>query len=160
MKVLLVNWSWYPSGGDWTYVQNLHALYSNNGYEIVSLSTNNKRNLTTNPNSYFINSPDYKALNKNKNIYNGFRAVKNSIVSNEALKIVEEILATHKIEVAHLHNIHHYITPSIIWKLKKAGVKIIWSLHDYKIICPESLFISHDTICEKCITGNFYHCAL
>lgn len=158
MKVLLVNWSWYPTGGDWTYVNNVRTLYEKQGYEIIPFSTVNEKNVTENGPAYFIDSPDYKQLNKNKNIYNGLKAIKNSIVSFNAVKKIEEVLATHDISIAHLHNIHHYITPAIIWKLKKAGVKIIWSLHDYKIICPESQFISNGKVCEKCIGGGFYHC--
>lgn len=159
MKILLINWSWYATGGDWTYVNNLKTLYEKNGYEVIPLSTRNEKNFKTTSPAYFINSPDYKFLNKNKNVINGLKAIKNSVVSFEALKTIDEILESHDIKIAHLHNIHHYITPAIIWKLKKAGVKIIWSLHDYKIICPESSFISNGKICEKCMTGNFYQCA-
>ncbi|CAN5805007.1 glycosyltransferase family 4 protein [soil metagenome] len=159
MKVLLVNWSWYPTGGDWTYVNNVRALYEKQGYEIIPFSTINEKNIEEKGPAYFIDSPDYKLLNKNKNIFNGIKAVKNSIVSFNAVKKIEEVLSQHDIKIAHLHNIHHYITPAIIWKLKKAGVKVIWSLHDYKIICPESQFISKETICEKCIGGSFYHCS-
>ena len=155
MKVLLVNWSWYPTGGDWTYINNLKTLYEKNGYEVISLSTLNEKNVDTDSSAYFTNSPDYKSLNKNKNLYNGLKAVKNSVVSFDALKTISQILEDHDIKVAHLHNIHHYITPAIIWRLKRAGVKIIWSLHDYKIICPERTFVSNGKICEKCITGYF-----
>ena len=160
VKILLVNWSWYPTGGDWTYINNLQTLYEKNGYEVIALSTLNEKNVEVKSPAYFIKSPNYKLLNKNKNLYNGLKAVKNSVVSFEALNAISQILENHDIKIAHLHNIHHYITPAIIWKLKKAGVKIIWSLHDYKIICPESSFISNGKICEKCMTGNFYQCSL
>ena len=160
MKVLLVNWSWYPTGGDWTYIDNLKTLYEKNGYEVISLSTLNEKNVDTDSSAYFTSSPDYKLLNNNKSLYNGLKAVRNSVVSYDALKTVSQILKDHDIKVAHLHNIHHYITPAIIWRLKRAGVKIIWSLHDYKIICPERTFTSNGKICEKCITGNFQQCSL
>jgi len=160
MKVLLVNWSWYPTGGDWTYINNLKTLYERHGHEVISLSTANEKNVETDSSAYFINSPDYKSLNKNKSLLNGLKAVGNSVVSYEALKTVSEILKDHDIKVAHLHNIHHYITPAIIWRLKRAGVKIIWSLHDYKIICPERTFVSNGKICERCITGSFQQCSL
>lgn len=160
MKILLINWSWYPTGGDWTYVDNVRALYEMHGHQVIPLSTVNDKNIPAKQPAYFTSSPDYKQLNKNKNLVNSYKAVKNSIVSSEALKKVEQALAENDIQIAHLHNIHHYITPAIIWKLKKAGVKVIWSLHDYKIICPESLFISNGKICEKCIKGNFFNCAL
>jgi glycosyltransferase involved in cell wall biosynthesis len=160
MKVLLVNWSWYPTGGDWTYINNLKTLYERNGYEIVVLSTSNKKNTTTDYPAYFIDSPDYKQLNKKRNLASGLKALKNSIVSSKALKTIDLILAEHDIQIAHLHNIHHYITPAIVWRLKKANVKVIWSLHDYQIICPQSLFISNGRICEKCMPTKFYQCTL
>jgi glycosyltransferase involved in cell wall biosynthesis len=160
MKVLLVNWSWYPTGGDWTYVSNVKTLYEKNGYDTIPFSTANEKNNETPYSEYFIDAPDYKLLNKKRNIMNGMIAVKNSIVSSQALKKIDQILKEHDIKIAHLHNIHHYITPAIIWRLKKANVKIIWTLHDYQIICPQSLFISHGKICERCINGRFYQCTL
>ncbi|HTF31312.1 MAG TPA: glycosyltransferase family 4 protein [Flavitalea sp.] len=160
MKVLMVNWTWYPSGGDWTYVENLSALYSKHGYEVIPFSTKNERNFDSPYKKYFIDRYDYKDLNKNKNIKNGFRVIKNSIVSTQALNMLDLILSEHNIDVAHLHNIHNYLTPEIIKKLKSRNVKVLWSLHDYKIICPENSFVSNGKICEKCISGKFYECTI
>ncbi|MEP6595595.1 MAG: hypothetical protein ABJA71_06590, partial [Ginsengibacter sp.] len=160
MKILLVNWSWYPSGGDWTYIENVQKLYALNGYEVVPFSTRNKKNFPSAYSDYFVNSHDYKELNKHKNISNGIKALKTSIVSRDAVKKLEDLLNQEEdIKIAHLHNIHHYITPAIIEVLKNRGIKIIWTLHDFKIICPENSFISNGKICEKCMTGDFYHCA-
>ncbi|MCW5916457.1 MAG: glycosyltransferase family 4 protein [Ferruginibacter sp.] len=159
-KVLMVSWAWYPSGGDWTYVQNVQRLYESQGYEVIPFSTNNFRNVPVNGPAYFIDAPDYKELNKNKSLPNVIKAVKNSIVSKNALDAIDQILTEHRIRIAHLHNIHHYITPAIVHRLKKAGVKILWSLHDYQIICPVNTFISHGKICERCITGKYYNCAI
>jgi len=160
MKILLVNWSWYPTGGDWTYIENVNKLYESHGYEIVTFSTHNKRNIPSSYSKYFVNSYDYKELNKHKNISNGFKALRTSIVSKDALTKLYTLLDEHDIKIAHLNNIHHYITPAIIDVLHNRGIKIIWTLHDFKIICPENSFISNGKPCEKCITGNFYHCAL
>jgi glycosyltransferase involved in cell wall biosynthesis len=159
-KVLMVTWAWYPSGGDWTYVQNVQRLYESKGYEVIPFSTINEKNVPTQGPAYFVESPDYKAINKNRSVANAWKVVKNAVVSGNAMDAVEKVLKEHKISIAHLHNIHHHITPAIISRLKKAGVKILWSLHDYKIICPESLFISHGKVCERCMGGKFYNCAI
>ena len=45
MKILLVNWSWYATGGDWTYVENLHKLYEAHGHQVIPFSTHNKKNV-------------------------------------------------------------------------------------------------------------------
>lgn len=158
MKILLVNWSWYPTGGDWTYIENIQKLYELHGHEVIPFSTHNPKNLPSDFSNYFVKSYDFKKLNKDKNISNGIKAIKTSVVSADALEKLEMLLDTYKIDMAHLHNIHHYITPVIIEKLYKRGVKILWTLHDYKIICPENSFVSNGKLCEKCMGGSFYHC--
>lgn len=160
MKVLLVNWSWYATGGDWTYVENLHKLYEAHGHQVIPFSTHNKRNVYSPYSKDFVSAYDFKELNKHKTINNGLKALRTSIISSDALYKLDRILEQHDIKVAHLHNIHHYITPAIIDKLSKRGIKILWTLHDYKIICPENSFVSNGKVCEKCITGAFYNCAI
>ena len=161
MKILFINWSWYATGGDWTYIENAKKLYEANGHEIVPFSTVNKKNVPSAYSDYFVKAYDFKELNKHKNFINGIKVLKTSIVSRDALEKLDRYLTTFTdIKIAHLHNIHHYITPAILELLHKKGVKIIWTLHDFKIICPENSFISNGQICEKCITGNFFNCAV
>ncbi len=160
MKLLLVNWSWYATGGDWTYIENIHKLYETHGFEVIPFSTHNKKNTFSPYSKYFVSAYDFKELNKHKTFSNGIKALKTSVVSSDALNKLDRILEKHDIKFAHLHNIHHYITPAIVEKLHKRGIKIIWTLHDYKIICPENSFVSKGKVCEKCMDGSFYHCAI
>lgn len=160
MKVLLASWSWYPVGGDWTYVENVKRLYESQGYEVVPFSTKNEKNVPTEYDKYFVKAFDYKALNAKKGIRSGFQALKNSVVSLEALRNLDELLRNNEIAFAHLHIIHHWLTPAIVWKLKQYNIPVIWSLHEYKLICPEGSFVSGGKICEKCYQNKFYHCAL
>jgi glycosyltransferase involved in cell wall biosynthesis len=160
VKVLLASWSWYPVGGDWTYVENVKRLYESKGYEVVPFSTKNEKNIPTDYDEYFIKSYDYKVLNANKGIKSGFNALKNSVVSFEALKNLDALLQNNEIAFAHLNIIHHWLTPAIVWKLKQYNIPVIWSLHEYKLICPEGSFVSDGKICEKCYENKFYHCAL
>jgi glycosyltransferase involved in cell wall biosynthesis len=52
------------------------------------------------------------------------------------------------------------LTPSIIPEIRSAGVPIVWTLHDFKLICPENSFYSNGRICEECKGGRFYRCAV
>lgn len=160
MKILLVNWSWYPTGGDWTYVENIHKLYESHGHEVIPFSTHNKKNVFSPFSKNFVKAYDFKELNKHKTLNNGIKALTTSVVSSDALFKLDKILKEHDIKVAHLHNIHHYITPAIVEVLHNRGIKILWTLHDYKIICPENSFVSNGKLCEKCMDGSFYHCAM
>lgn len=160
MKVLLATWTWFPVGGDWTYVENVKTLYENNGYEVIPFSTKNIKNVSNKYENYFVNSYDYKSLNAKKSLSNSFKAIKNAVVSFDALNKIDALLDEHEIDLAHLHIIHHWVTPAIIWKLKKRNIPIVWSLHEYKLLCPEGTFVSNETVCEKCYNQKFYNCAL
>jgi glycosyltransferase involved in cell wall biosynthesis len=59
-------------------------------------------------------------------------------------------------DIAHVQNIHHHLTPSILYALKKANIPIVWTLHDYKLVCPNSTFFYGDSICEKCGKSKYY----
>jgi glycosyltransferase involved in cell wall biosynthesis len=160
MKVLMISWAWRNFGGDWTYVDNVKRLYEDNGYEVIPFSTIHEDNVKNDYEQYFVNSSNYTELNRTKNISNSVNAIKNSVISVDALDKVTQLIEDHEIAFAHLHIIHHHITPGVIWKLKKAGIPIIWTLHEYKLLCPEGHFISNGKICEKCYDHKFYNCAL
>src|SRR5215218_5903413 len=116
-NVLLCTWSWLSVGGDWTYVENVKRLYESHGYDVIPFSTKNEKNVPTPYEKYFITAYDYKALNKSKGIGTGLKALKNSVISFEAMRNIEKLINEHEIAFAHLHIIHHWLTPGIVWKL-------------------------------------------
>lgn len=159
MNILVANWSWYPSGGDWTYVESVVKLYEEKGHTIIPFSMKDDRNFQTPYDDYFIENIDYKKINK-RSISAGIKVVAKSIYSTEAQKNLERLLSDVKIDFAHINVIHHYITPTILKILKARNIPVIWTLHEYTPICPESIFKSHDKICERCIGGAFYNCII
>jgi glycosyltransferase involved in cell wall biosynthesis len=160
MNILLANWTWYPSGGDWTYVDSVMKSYLNHGHTIIPFSMQDERNYSTPFSKYFIDHIDYKTLNKDKSINSGIKILQKSIYSMEAHINLERLLEEHHVDIAHLNNIHNYLTPSIIPLFKKRGIKVIWTLHDYKILCPNTTFLSGEIICEACKGGKYYNCTL
>lgn len=160
MNILMVNWTWYPSGGDWTYIENLSGLYEANGHHIIPFSMNDDQNFPTPYSKYFIDNIDYKKLSKKNKITAGIEVLSKSIYSFEAIKQLKKLLKDHKIGLAHLNLIHRYLTPAILKILKEAKIPIVWTLHDYTILCPESTFFSNNSICEACKGGNFYQATL
>jgi glycosyltransferase involved in cell wall biosynthesis len=157
MNILVVNWTWYPSGGDWTYVESVVNLYEQQGHHVVPFSMKDDRNYPSAYSEYFIENIDYKKIKKSS-LSAGIKVVAKSIYSFEAQKNLERLLTNTKIDFAHINVIHHYITPTILKILKERNIPIIWTLHEYTPICPESTFISHDKICERCFGGAFYNC--
>jgi glycosyltransferase involved in cell wall biosynthesis len=157
----MVNWTWYPSGGDWTYIDNVRKFYESKGHEVIPFSMKDDRNFKTPFDKYFVSNVDYKNLNKHKNPITAARVLKNSLYSNQAKKNIKALLSENKIDLVHLNNIHHYLTPSsIVPEIKQHDIPIIWTVHDYSILCPNTTFISNDKVCERCKTEKYYNCII
>jgi glycosyltransferase involved in cell wall biosynthesis len=160
-NILIANWTWYPSGGDWTYIDNVCRFYESRGHEIVPFSIKDDRNFKTPFEKYVVSNIDYKTLNRKKNPLTAVKVLKNSLYSAEAKRNIRSLLSEHKIDLVHLNNIHHYLTPgSIIPEIKRHNIPILWTVHDYVILCPNTTFISNDQVCERCKVGKYYNCVV
>ena len=160
MNILMVNWSWYPTGGDWTAVENLTNLYQMKGHNVIPFSMKHENNIQTPYEIYFINKIDYRALHSNKTLFTGIKVLHRSIYSKESRTKLNELLNSIKIDIAHIHNIGPQITPSILPLLKQKKIPIIWTLHDYSLLCPATSFYSRGKVCEECKVDKFYKCLI
>jgi glycosyltransferase involved in cell wall biosynthesis len=160
MNLLMVNATWYPSGGDWTYIDSICKIYESNGINIIPFAMKHERNFETPYSQYFVENVDYKELNKDKSLKNGLKVLTKSIFSIEAQQKLELLLSENKVDIVQLNNIHNVQTPSIIPIIKKRAIPIVWRVLDYKLICPNRTFLSNDTICESCFKTKYYNCTL
>ncbi|MGB4399460.1 MAG: glycosyltransferase family 4 protein, partial [Daejeonella sp.] len=160
MNILIANWAWYPSGGDWTYIETISEIYTELGHHVVPFSMKDDRNVSSEYSEYFIDNINYRELNQDRSIESALTVVSKSVYSTEAIHKLKGLLKAVKVDVAHLNLIHHYLTPAIINVLKEHEIPIVWTLHDYTILCPQSTFTSNDKVCEQCKGGNFYRCAV
>ena len=159
MRVLLCSNFYYRRGGDCTYLLALQELLERAGHETAIFSMRHPKNLPCPQERYFVDFIDYADLNQNKNPLNAVKVLSRSIWSRQAQQNLAQLIADWRPDVAHLQNIHAYLTPSIIKTLVRARVPIVWSLHDFKLLCPESHFLNHGRICEECRGGRFWRCA-
>lgn len=160
MNLLMVNATWYQSGGDWTYIESICNIYESKGIKIIPFAMKDERNFETAYSKYFVEKVDYNILNKNKTLKNGLNVLAKSIYSIEAQKKLNSLLSDTKVDIAQLNNIHNVLTPSIIPILKKKNIPIIWRVLDYKLICPNRTFLSNDRVCEACFKTKYYNCIL
>ena len=159
MRVLLCSNFYYRRGGDCTYLLALQALLERNGHETAVFSMRHPLNLPCPHESYFVDFLDYAEMNKAKNLLNAAKVLGRSIWSLQARRNIARLIADWKPDVAHFQNVHAYLTPSILGPLKQAGIPVVWTLHDFKLLCPESHFLSNGRVCEECRGGRFWRCA-
>jgi glycosyltransferase involved in cell wall biosynthesis len=160
MNILVANWTWYPSGGDWTYIDSLCRVYAAHGHRVVPFSLQHERNHPTEFAQYFLPRMDYKEMQSGTSPGKILKVLRSSIYSGEARRQLRRLLTDCRIDVAHLHNINRYLTTSIIPLLHDEGIPIVWTLHDYVLLCPEATFISKGSVCEACKGGRFFECTI
>jgi len=79
------------------------------------------------------------------------------VFSIETWREVGQLVKEHRPDVAHVHNIFPLLSPSIFYVLKRMKVPVVYSVHDYRLLCPNGLFFVNGRICEKCRNGNTVH---
>ena len=75
---------------------------------------------------------------------------------------IRKLIKEHRPNVAHVHNVFPWISPSILPECRRAGVPVVMTVHNYRLVCPNGLHMPkgrHD-ICEKCCGGREYWCVL
>jgi glycosyltransferase involved in cell wall biosynthesis len=158
VRILLCSNFYYRRGGDCTYLFALQALLERQGHETAVFSMRHPQNLPCAQTEYFVDFLDYAELNHAKNPLNAARVLGRSIWSWQARKNIGRLIEDWKPDVAHFQNIHAYLTPSILGPLQAAGIPVVWTLHDFKLLCPESHFLSGGRVCEECRGGRFWRC--
>jgi len=157
MKILQINKFFYLKGGSEKYFFELRHLLKKNNHDVVDFSMKDKKNLPSIYSKYFIEPVDLKNLKsttylKKPNLLFKF------IWNKEAQKKLEILIKKEKPDIAHLHNIHHQISLSILPVLKKYKIPVIQTLHDYQTICPNYKLYSQGKICQKCKRHKYYQC--
>ncbi len=160
MKILIIHRNFFVDGGDSNYAIKLANLLKSKGHQVSIFTIADKRNLKNDFKVYEIPNVFSKSKNTRISELNLFSKIKygiNSIFSIGAYYSLKKLLKKEKFDLIHLQSIHHIITPSILISIKKAEIPVVWTLHDYKLVCPSSNYFTKGSICEKCNGGKYYH---
>lgn len=154
MKILLVDVYYFNKGGAETVCFNTGRLLEEHGHQIVYFTLKWEQNNPSPFSKYFPESKETRRgpLKQVKNLVNYFYHF-------EAAKKLEQLILEEKPDLAHIHLMWGQITPSIFPVLKKHHIPIIYTVHDYRIVCPAYTFRDGSgRVCEDCQGRYFYKC--
>ena len=154
MKVLLVNKYFYPRGGSENVFFDTGQLLREKGHEVIFFSMNHPQNAPSEYNKYFINNIDYEKGGLGNTINVSLKL----LYSVEAKRKIKKLINESRPHIAHLHNIHHQMSPSILDALKHYNIPVVMTLHDYKMICASYTMLHHGNVCEDCKGHKYYYC--
>ena len=133
MRILLIHnryRSASPSGED-VAVDNEHRLLTAAGHEVVC---------------YFRDNDDIGASAAAR-----LGTAASLFWSGRSSREVTALIAAHQPDIAHVHNTTPLISPSVYFACQRAGVPVVQTLHNYRLICPGGLLLRAGRPCEDCV---------
>ncbi len=149
MKILLANKFYYRRGGDCIYVLNLEQLLRKLGHEVAVFAMEYPDNLDTEWSEYF---PSEMKMKPGLGM---LEALRRPFGTGEVKRKFWALLDGFKPDVVHLNNIHTQLSPVIAEIAHSRNIKVVWTLHDYKLLCPRYDCLRNGrTVCEECFTDK------
>jgi glycosyltransferase involved in cell wall biosynthesis len=153
MKILFCNKYNFRFSGTEAYLFDLMQMLRAEGHSVALFSMADPRGEPTPHDQFFVSHIDFKAGPQKP--WQRVRRAAHAIYSREARKKVAQLLQEFRPDVAHVRNIYHHLSPSILWELKKQGVPVVYHLNDFKLLCPNYNFVARGAICERCRGGRY-----
>lgn len=126
------------------------------GHSVVPFSMKDDANLSTPFEPYFVDAVDYEKSGLADKII----ASSKILYSWEARSKISSLLDGTSFDVAHLHNIYHQISPSILAPLRQRKIPIVLTVHDLKLVCGNYKMYINGHVCERCKGGKHFHLLL
>lgn len=133
------------------HILQVHNQYKNRGGEEVVVDMDKKflENNGIKVSRYLISNQQINS------IYEKFKAGFNLVYSlshkNEIKKIIKEC----KPDVVHVHNFFPLITPSVFYACSELKVPVVFTVHNYRLLCINGLLYRENKVCEKCLSQSY-----
>ena len=139
MKILLLHNNYGKYSGEEAVVDKMAAMLREHGHEVCF---------------YRLTSEGSRESMAGK--IKGFLC---GLYSPQGVKGVREALRREKPDVVNVHNLYPFISPAALFECKKAGVPVVMTVHNFRLICPTGLFMREGKPCEICLQkGNEWNC--
>lgn len=136
------------------YLFELMDLMRSRGHQTALFSMADPRGEPTPYDRHFVPHIDFKAASGPwEKLYRAGHA----IYSREARRRIRAMIRDFRPDVAHVRNIYHHLSPSILWELKAQNIPVLYHLNDFKLLCPSYNLLDRGNACEACKGGEFWH---
>ena len=129
MRILLVHNAYQQRGGEDGVVESELALLRERGNEVLEYRRNND---------------EIKDMPRT-------RAAADTLWSRRTVADIGQEVARFRPDVIHCHNTFPLISPSIYWAAAAANVPVVQTLHNFRLLCPQGMFLREGKVCEDCL---------
>ncbi|MBC7871861.1 MAG: glycosyltransferase [Chitinophagaceae bacterium] len=129
MKILIAHNAYLQRGGEDAVVDAEIALLRNYGHQVET----------------------YLRHNDELNTMLKARAAISAIWSRKSAQEMEHLCETFRPDVIHAHNTFPLISPSFNWMAARRNIPVVQTLHNFRLLCPEAMFLREGRVCEDCL---------
>lgn len=162
MKIALVNYRYFISGGPERYYFNIKEILEQNGHEVIPFSIKSSRNIKNDYEKYFLDIVDdevYFAQAKKKTPRMILKSFTRMFYSFEAKRKMRQLIRDTRPDIVYIMQMHNKISPSIVDAARAEGVPVIHRISDFQYMCPNALFYNDRCgVCEDCLKGKRISC--
>lgn len=151
MRILLANKFYYRRGGAEVYHIELEKLLKADGHQVATFSMEHPENIESDYSSYFPSEIDFLK----KSFKDVSKAILRPIYSKEVKSKFTKIVKDFKPDIVHFNNIHSQLSPLIAKIAYKNNIPIVWTIHDFKLLCPRYDCMRNHKPCELCFDNKW-----
>lgn len=138
LKVLLVHNHYGGYSGETAVMEAQELLLEQHGHDVLSY-TRSSVELETMP-------------------FGKARAFFSGLYNPYSIHKIHRLLQEFCPDVVHVHNLYPLISPAVLTIFRKAGIPVVMTVHNYRLVCPSGLFYNSNGICERCTRGKEWNC--
>ena len=135
MNILIVHNKYQIPGGEDVVVENEATMLRKHGHKVVLYIRNNSE------------LSEGGKLKKSLMYMESFFSVR-------VYRDICRLIRRKKIDVVHVHNTVHRISPSVFYAAVHMGVPVVQTLHNFRMICPGATLYRDGHICEECLSDT------
>jgi glycosyltransferase involved in cell wall biosynthesis len=137
VKIILVHCQYQQPGGEDVVFEQERQLLERAGHQVVV----------------------YQRSNFEVDSYPGVKRLvllKKAIWNDATRETFADLLRAERPDVVHVHNTWIMISPAIYSACREAGVPVVQTLHNYRLLCPVGTFFRDGRPCEECMEHSLW----
>lgn len=139
MKILLVHNDYGKYSGEEAVVDKMAAMLAGEGHEVAQLRMS--------------------TAGARESLGGKIKGFASGLWCPSGIRAMHEAIKKEKPDVVNCHNLYPFISPAALRECRKAGVPVVMTIHNFRLICPTGLFMRDGRPCEYCLEkGNEWGC--
>lgn len=129
LRVLVVHNRYRLAGGEDAVVDAEIALLRSRGHEVEA----------------------YVRDNHELDTMNALQAFAQTMWSRRTGNDIDRIVDAFGPDLIHVHNTFALVSPSVYWSAVRLGIPVVQTLHNFRLMCVQAMFLREKQVCEDCL---------